>query len=109
MTEIRQAIRTNWSVTGNELSRELRQFWQGSRPSSPARRSDSDISRSRGNAVNSPSALDHLKHLDIPSRTDSPGAASRNEDFATGYSLGLIGGVRSWYVCHSRFNLVHHY
>ena len=42
-----------------------------------------------------------MQHLEIPGtggslRTESPGAARRNEDFAAGYSLGLIGGVRSW-------------
>jgi hypothetical protein len=42
-----------------------------------------------------------MQHLEIPNpegsvRTESPGAAGRNEDFAAGYSLGLIGGVRSW-------------
>lgn len=43
--------------------------------------------------LTSPSALSHLsRRLEIP-RADSPGPGS---DFATGYSLGLIGGVRSW-------------
>ncbi|KAK6605197.1 choline-phosphate cytidylyltransferase [Botrytis cinerea] len=51
VAEMREAIRTNWSTTGQELGKELKQFWQSSRPGS---------------------------------------------DFATGYSLGLIGGVRSW-------------
>jgi hypothetical protein len=42
-----------------------------------------------------------MQHLQIPTaggsvRTESPGAAGRNEDFAAGYSLGLISGVRSW-------------
>lgn len=48
--------------------------------------------------MTSPTAVDHLKHLEVPPRAETPGAASRNEDFARGYSLGLIGGVRSWYV-----------
>lgn len=44
-------------------------------------------------SLTSPSALSHLtRRLEIP-RGDSPGPGS---DFATGYSLGLIGGVRSW-------------
>ncbi|KAJ0146631.1 putative choline-phosphate cytidylyltransferase, partial [Colletotrichum tanaceti] len=34
--ELRDNIRTNWSTTGQELSRELRQFWPASRPQSPA-------------------------------------------------------------------------
>ena len=36
------------------------------------------------------SALGHLTHLDIP-RPEREGG-----DFAAGYSLGLIGGIRSW-------------
>jgi len=43
----------------------------------------------------SPTALSHLGHLDIP-RADSPSGGRASSDFATGYSLGLIGGVRSW-------------
>jgi hypothetical protein len=54
------------------------------------------------------SALEHLKHLEVPGqghlgevrgRPESIGGSGmrgRNEDFAAGYSLGLIGGVRSW-------------
>lgn len=79
-------------MTGQELSRELKQLWQGSRPASPARGLTFDMKTS-GSGVTSPGPLEHMKHLDIPTRTDSP---SRHEDFATGYSLGLIGGVRSW-------------
>lgn len=92
---MRDAIRNNWTSTGQELQRDLRQFWQGSRPSSPSRQLGSDLTRSATD-LTSPTALEHLKHLDIPGRTESPGSARRNEDFATGYSLGLIGGVRSW-------------
>ncbi|KAL9621620.1 MAG: hypothetical protein Q9160_004012 [Pyrenula sp. 1 TL-2023] len=91
VSELRTSIRDNWSMTGQELSKELRQMWQGSRPASPARGPAIDMPKQPG--VTSPNPLDHLKHLDIPTRTDSP---TRNEDFATGYSLGLIGGVRSW-------------
>lgn len=40
----------------------------------------------------SPSALSRLSHLDIPR-----GSAERGStDFAAGYNLGLIGGVRAW-------------
>ncbi len=50
------------------------------------------------------SAFEHLKHLEIPGqggergRPESMGGSmrGRSEDFAAGYSLGLIGGVRSW-------------
>lgn len=95
VTEIRDTIRSNWATTGAELSRELQKFWQGSRPTSPNRQLESDLHRTSMLAV-SPTAVEHLKHLDLPARSDSPGSARRNEDFATGYSLGLIGGVRSW-------------
>ena len=90
VSEMREAIRTNWSTTGQELGKELRQFWQASRPGSPARMPSYDDSKG---ILTSPSALSHLsRRLEIP-RGDSPGPGS---DFATGYSLGLIGGVRSW-------------
>jgi len=92
VAEMRDAIRSNWTTTGQELGKELRQFWQASRPGSPARMASYDDS-SKGGSLTSPSALSHLsRRLEIP-RGDSPGPGS---DFATGYSLGLIGGVRSW-------------
>ncbi|CZT06356.1 related to choline-phosphate cytidylyltransferase [Rhynchosporium agropyri] len=92
VSEMREAIRSNWTTTGQELGKELRQFWQASRPGSPARMASYDDSV-KGGSLTSPSALSHLsRRLEIP-RPDSPGPGS---DFATGYSLGLIGGVRSW-------------
>ncbi|TVY34129.1 putative choline-phosphate cytidylyltransferase [Lachnellula subtilissima] len=92
VTEMRDSIRSNWSTTGQELGKEIKQFWQASRPGSPARTASYDDS-SKGGSLSSPSALSHLsRRLEIP-RPDSPGPGS---DFATGYSLGLIGGVRSW-------------
>ena len=97
--ELRDSVRNNWSTTGQELTKELRQFWS-SRPGSPARglsRNGSDIDLERsGGQKSSPAALAHLSHLDIP-RPESPsGGRGPSSDFATGYSLGLIGGVRSW-------------
>jgi len=92
VTEMRDSIRSNWSTTGQELGKEIKQFWQASRPGSPARMASYDDS-SKGGSLSSPSALSHLtRRLEVP-RPDSPGPGS---DFATGYSLGLIGGVRSW-------------
>lgn len=98
VSELRDSIRKNWSSTGSEVGRDLRSLLQGSQPSSPA-----PAARNGAEGPKSPSgsALQHLQHLEIPStagsgRTESPGAAGRNEDFAAGYSLGLIGGVRSW-------------
>ena len=99
-TELRDSVRNNWSTTGQELTKELRQFWQSSRPGSPARglgRNGSDADTDRfGGLKSSPAAHVHLAHLDIP-RPESPGGSrGASSDFATGYSLGLIGGVRSW-------------
>ncbi|KAF4631448.1 hypothetical protein G7Y89_g6681 [Cudoniella acicularis] len=92
VSEMRDAIRTNWATTGQELGKEIKQFWQASRPGSPARMNTYDDS-SKSESLRSPSALSHLsRRLEIP-RAESPGPGS---DFATGYSLGLIGGVRSW-------------
>jgi len=91
VTELRETIRNNWTTTGQELSREIRQFW--SRPGSPAprslrsRQSETDV-RAASSSARSP-----LGRLMDNSRSESPGLQN---DFATGYSLGLIGGVRSW-------------
>ena len=93
VAEMREAIRSNWSTTGQELGKEIRNFWQSSRPSSPARMPSFDESGKPSTSLTSPSALSHIsRRLEVP-RGDSPGPGS---DFATGYSLGLIGGVRSW-------------
>ncbi|KAI9849256.1 MAG: hypothetical protein M1837_004715 [Sclerophora amabilis] len=96
--ELRNSVRNNWSTTGQEIGKDIRQFWQNanSRPGSPARASRASGSTLDLNAASpaggtkSP-ALQHMSHLDIP-RPESPGG----NDFAAGYSLGLIGGVRSW-------------
>ncbi|OJD16294.1 hypothetical protein AJ78_03506 [Emergomyces pasteurianus Ep9510] len=121
VAELRDSIKNNWTVTGQELGKELRQFWQNSRPSSPARSSmdgafvfsgnkgagavspGNNNNNNNGNGTNSgyfgigSGSRTHLGRLDIPSRPESPGVgAGRSEDFATGYSLGLIGGVRAW-------------
>ena len=75
----------------------MRQFWQNSRPASPAPAA-SPIAGT---------AFEHLKHLEVPGRGPQTGERGRpesiggnmqgrSEDFAAGYSLGLIGGVRSW-------------
>ena len=91
VSEIRDSIRTNWTTTGQEVGKELYKFWQQSRPGSPARVAANDDNHRDGGPLRSPSALAHLSHrLEIPQYT-APGS-----DFATGYSLGLIGGVRSW-------------
>ncbi|KAJ5112199.1 choline-phosphate cytidylyltransferase [Penicillium argentinense] len=99
VVELRDNIRTNWSMTGQELGRELRQIWQNSRPNSPApsARNSVDYGSSRG-PLASPTggSKSHLSRVEALNRPESPGVGGRNEDFATGYSLGLIGGVRAW-------------
>jgi choline-phosphate cytidylyltransferase len=104
--DLRDNIRANWATTGQELSRELRQFWPTSRPQSPARpasllRADSSNGNGSGNEAASPSSpLGPGAGLGFFGPR-SPGAAAGGErgngnDFITGYTLGLIGGVRSW-------------
>jgi choline-phosphate cytidylyltransferase len=93
VAEIGDAIRNNWTTTGQELSKDLRQFWglPPSRAASPAPKAsarDSPVS-----AKSPSSAVAHLSHLDVPRREEGSRSSS---DFAAGYSLGLIGGVRSW-------------
>lgn len=88
-------------MTGQELGRELRQIWQNSRPNSPApsARNSMDWGSGRGPLASptggSKSHLSRVEALNSP-RPESPIGGARNEDFATGYSLGLIGGVRTW-------------
>lgn len=100
VTELRDSVRNNWTTTGQELTKELRQYWTSSRPSSPARRSATELGADghSGTPLSSPTALAHKSHLGIP-RPESPSGSSRpSQDFAAGYSLGLIGGVRSWVI-----------
>ncbi|KAL1985114.1 hypothetical protein VTN96DRAFT_8243 [Rasamsonia emersonii] len=96
VAELRESIRNNWTMTGQELTKEFRQFWQSSRSNSPARstRNGGDVTSPRS-ASNSVSKL-HLSRLDSSKQRPDTPASGRNEDFATGYSLGLIGGVRAW-------------
>lgn len=117
VTELRDSIRSNWTSTGSEVGKELRQFWQNSRPASPAPgvsgvggrmsmegggKSPTNAAAPGGGGVGS--AFEHLKHLEVPGlggergrpESISGSMRGRNEDFAAGYSLGLIGGVRSW-------------
>lgn len=100
VAEIRDNIRNNWTSTGQELGRELRQLWQNSRPGSPApsARNSVDMGSARGNVVSPTTGTmkTHLSRVESMGRPESPIGNGRNEDFATGYSLGLIGGVRAW-------------
>ncbi|USP76701.1 hypothetical protein yc1106_03975 [Curvularia clavata] len=105
MAELRDSIKANWTTTGIELSKDFRQFWQTSRPASPARTPTREHSQAEAMDVSgsarSPSALSRLSHLDIP-RANNPSRES--SEFTAGYNLGLIGGVRSW-MARSRRNL----
>ena len=99
--ELRDSIKTNWTTAGGEIGRDLRQFWQNtaSRPASPA---PFNRQKSDDGGLRSPSGHEHMKHLEVPAggeKSISPSQMSRlnkSEDFATGYALGLIGGVKSW-------------
>ncbi|KAM5352212.1 hypothetical protein ACJ41O_004935 [Fusarium nematophilum] len=75
--DLRENITNNWTTTGQELGRELKQFWPASRPQSPAR-------------FNSAGSADLLRS------PTTPGASGTPKEFITGYALGLVGGVRSW-------------
>lgn len=94
MAELRENIKNNWTATGQELGKELRQFWQGSRQASPAGSSRDTLNSPKMDANQSPSALARMSHLDVPKTGNVTGNPS--SDFAAGYSLGLLGGVRSW-------------
>jgi len=94
--DLRDNIRTNWTTTGQELSKELRQFWPpGSRPQSPAPRGRLALQVPNGaeGIVLPPSSP-------LPSPSLPPGVpkspGTNTNDFVAGYALGLIGGVRSW-------------
>ncbi|KPM37018.1 hypothetical protein AK830_g9544 [Neonectria ditissima] len=80
--DLRENITTNWTSTGQELGRELRQFWPASRPPSrPA----------------SPARFNSTGSIDLVRSPTTPGATNSNsKEFITGYALGLVGGVRSW-------------
>ncbi|KAK4126691.1 hypothetical protein N657DRAFT_564621 [Parathielavia appendiculata] len=123
--DLRDNIRSNWATTGQELSRELRQFWPSSRPQSPARGPAGFFGGGGGGANNNNGngeggALPPSSPLgpNVSSSSTSGGggggfpfprsptgagpmtagerATGNGNDFITGYTLGLIGGVRSW-------------
>ncbi|KAF8422104.1 hypothetical protein EV426DRAFT_607625 [Tirmania nivea] len=79
VSDLRETIKNNWSTTGRELRDEFKNYWAPSpRPSSPY---------PGNNGLNSPT---QERHGDL-SRPQSP-----HNEFAAGYSLGLVGGIRSW-------------
>lgn len=110
VTELRNSIRTNWSTTGQELGKELRTYWDKSRPASPApsfrsrsHESSQDVNGMFSTETSNPkspvSAVAHLGHLDVPRSPTSPSSMverGNSSDFLTGYTIGLVGGIRSW-------------
>ncbi len=104
--DLRDNIRANWTTTGQELSRELRGFWPASRPQSPARLPSSFLAGSNtGNGevgVGSPLGPGPRSPTGLTVATSAASVGERAaggnnvNDFVTGYTLGLIGGVRSW-------------
>ena len=101
MQELRSSVKSNWMTAGGEISRDLRSFWNNaaSRPASPApfnRQQSEGGLKSPTSGVGMVEQLRQLEAGTAEKRSDSPGRLSRSEDFAAGYSLGLIGGVKSW-------------
>ncbi|CCC13089.1 unnamed protein product [Sordaria macrospora k-hell] len=115
--DLRDNIRSNWATTGQELSKELRQFWPSSRPQSPSPSgfprlppqlmamaqnggSSADVSNATSPSplgLASGSAQAGPSNLAPKSPTQAAAQAAGNvNDFITGYTLGLVGGVRSW-------------
>ncbi|KAK3331932.1 hypothetical protein B0T19DRAFT_89285 [Cercophora scortea] len=101
--DLRDNIRTNWTTTGQELSKELRQFWPSSRPQSPARAAflspNGDIPPGSPLGPSPQASVANLAEgrlsLGIP-RSPAGERTTNTNDFITGYTLGLIGGVRGW-------------
>ena len=100
--ELRDNIRTNWSTTGQELSKELRQYWPASRPQSPARAAFLSPNGGPGAEAGSPVGLAPSSGFPRSPSVGGERTGTNVNDFVTGYTLGLIGGVRSW-VCLSLF------
>ncbi|KAH8670815.1 hypothetical protein BX600DRAFT_433969 [Xylariales sp. PMI_506] len=93
--ELRDNIRSNWTTTGQELSKELRQFWPASRPQSPAPlgRFTQPATPSTNGDTSLREAVALASAMKSPT---TPGERPAGNEFITGYALGLVGGVRSW-------------
>ncbi|KAF8544044.1 hypothetical protein BDD12DRAFT_873780 [Trichophaea hybrida] len=91
VAELRETIKNNWSTTGRELRDEFKNYWAPSpRPSSPYQFGTSGSKETLASPENG-KLNPNWQHLEPPSRPQSP-----QTEFANGFSLGLIGGVRSW-------------
>lgn len=104
VSDIRKSIRENWTTTGQELGKEFKQFWQPSGQNSPAPQSTSSR---QSRSFEAQDALESPTTASLRAGARSPGGWSRltqgsqdgpirDKDFAVGYAMGLIGGVRSW-------------
>ncbi|KAI1140346.1 choline-phosphate cytidylyltransferase [Hypoxylon sp. FL0543] len=94
--DLRDNIRANWTTTGQELSRELRQYWPASRPQSPSPANRFSIPSTPG--ANGDASLREAATVAAAAKSPTtPGERTpAPNDFMTGYTIGLIGGVRSW-------------
>ncbi|SMQ55644.1 unnamed protein product [Zymoseptoria tritici ST99CH_3D1] len=99
VAELRDTIRMNWTTTGQELGKDLRNFWMLSRPNSPA-------PSIAGGSVRAGRSAGVDRSL-TPGSANTPGGArgGKNMDFAAGYAMGLIGGVKGWMEGSRRRNL----
>lgn len=94
--DLRDSIRTNWSTTGQELSKELRQFWPASRPQSPAPGNRIPTTPGAGPAGDMTLREAATMANAARSPTTPGGERGNSNEFISGYTLGLVGGVRSW-------------
>ena len=95
LTELRDDIRTNWTTTGQELGKDLWQFWESSRSASPVKRPSKLTSGPpSGDTISAHIPEAQVSHLDVPKSWSTP--TSNTSEFVAGYTLGLVGGVRSW-------------
>ncbi|KAI0134772.1 choline-phosphate cytidylyltransferase [Xylariales sp. AK1849] len=95
VNDLRDNIRANWTTTGQELSKELRQYWPASRPQSPAPGIRLAVPATPG--ANGDISLREAAAMASAAKSPTtPGERQGPNEFITGYTLGLIGGVRSW-------------
>ncbi|KAH7030740.1 cytidylyltransferase [Microdochium trichocladiopsis] len=95
--DLRDNIKSNWATTGQELTRELRQYWPASRPQSPAPLSRLPSTPGPNGYSDANSMREAAAAASMLRSPTTPGADKPPpSEFMSGYTLGLIGGVRSW-------------
>ena len=92
VVELRDSIRHNWTSAGHEVGRDLRQLLMPQQQQHPSRTSSPAPAASAGAARRHGSLL-------------APGGERASSDFAQGYTLGLVGGIRSWTVSYTHLTL----